>query len=155
MYKDKLQNCSCNQFHNISTYKQVETNSMTMNRGGNNGSEKWIEKTLRLLIPKTILSDKVSKAVYSTFYSVDHFLKEKPAQIEMSLQRFFFFFSNFACRLKICSSGISLRFYVKGMHRSFSLFAPRKSRWFISESFLPSTKYLTKHILTLYIAYRR
>jgi len=40
MYKDKLQNCSCNQFHYISTYKQVETNSMTKNRGGNNGSEK-------------------------------------------------------------------------------------------------------------------
>ena len=39
MYKDKLQNCSCNQFHYISTYKQVETNSMTKNRGGNNGSE--------------------------------------------------------------------------------------------------------------------
>jgi len=41
MYKDKVQNCSCNQFHYISTYKQVETNSITMNRGGNNGSEKW------------------------------------------------------------------------------------------------------------------
>ena len=39
MYKDKLQNCSCNQFHYIGTYKQVETNSMTKNRGGNNGSE--------------------------------------------------------------------------------------------------------------------
>ena len=49
-YKDKLQNCSCNQFHYIGTYKQVETNSMTKNRVGNNGSEKWIEKTLRLLI---------------------------------------------------------------------------------------------------------
>ena len=44
MYKDKLQNCSCNQFHYIGTYKQVEKNSMTKNRGGNNGSEKWIEK---------------------------------------------------------------------------------------------------------------
>ena len=32
MYKDKLQNCSCNQFHNIGTYKQVVTNSMTKNR---------------------------------------------------------------------------------------------------------------------------
>jgi len=40
MYKDKLQNCSCNQFHYISTYKQVETNNMTKNRGGNNGGEK-------------------------------------------------------------------------------------------------------------------
>ena len=40
MYKDKLQNCSCNQFHYTSTYKQVEKNSMTKNGGGNNGSEK-------------------------------------------------------------------------------------------------------------------
>jgi hypothetical protein len=48
VYKDKLHNCSCNQFHYIGTYKQVETNSMTKNGGGNNGSEKWIEKTLRL-----------------------------------------------------------------------------------------------------------
>ena len=40
MYKDKLQNCSSDQFHYIGTYKQVETNSMTMNTGGNNGSEK-------------------------------------------------------------------------------------------------------------------
>ena len=44
VYKDKLQNCSCNQFHYIGTYKQVEKNSMTKNRGGNNGKEKWIEK---------------------------------------------------------------------------------------------------------------
>ena len=44
VYKDKLQNCSCNQFHYIGTYKQVETNSVTKNRGGNSGSEKWIEK---------------------------------------------------------------------------------------------------------------
>ena len=35
MYKHKLQNCSCNQFHYIGTYKQVEKNSMTKNRGGN------------------------------------------------------------------------------------------------------------------------
>jgi len=40
VYKDKLQNCSCNQFHCIGTYKQMEKNSMTKNRGGNNGSEK-------------------------------------------------------------------------------------------------------------------
>ena len=40
MYKDKLQNCSCNQFHCISTCNQVEKNSMTNNRGGNKGSEK-------------------------------------------------------------------------------------------------------------------
>ena len=46
MYKDKLQNCSCNQFHFIGTYKQVEKNSsMTKNRGGNNGSE-YIASTL-------------------------------------------------------------------------------------------------------------
>ena len=44
MYKDKLQNCSCNQFHYIGTYKQVETNSMTKNRGENNGSEKMNRK---------------------------------------------------------------------------------------------------------------
>jgi hypothetical protein len=49
MYKDKLQNYSSNQFHNISTYKQVETNSITKNRGENNGSEKWLEKPLRLI----------------------------------------------------------------------------------------------------------
>ena len=42
MYKDKLQNCSYNQFHYKGTYKQVEKNSITKNRGGNNGSEKWI-----------------------------------------------------------------------------------------------------------------
>ena len=40
VYKDKLQNCSCNQFHYIGTYKQMEKNSMTKNRGGNNDSEK-------------------------------------------------------------------------------------------------------------------
>jgi len=48
VHRDKLQNCSCNQFHYIGTYKQVEKNNMTKNRGGNNGSEEWIEKTLRL-----------------------------------------------------------------------------------------------------------
>ena len=52
VYKDKLQNCSCNQFHYIGTYKQVEKNSMTKNRGGNDGSEKWIKKTLWLLVKK-------------------------------------------------------------------------------------------------------
>jgi len=50
VYKHKLQNRSCNQFHYIGTYKQVEKNSMTKNRGGNNGSEKLIDKTLRLLM---------------------------------------------------------------------------------------------------------
>ena len=40
VYKDKLQNCSCNQFHCIGTFNQVETNSITNNRGGNKGSEK-------------------------------------------------------------------------------------------------------------------
>jgi len=43
-YKDKLQNCSCNQFHYIGTYKQVEANSMTKNTGRNIGSEKWTKK---------------------------------------------------------------------------------------------------------------
>ena len=38
--ENKLQNCWCNQFHYIGTYKQVGNNSMTRNRGGNNGSEK-------------------------------------------------------------------------------------------------------------------
>jgi hypothetical protein len=50
VYKDNLQNCCCNQFHCIGTCKQVETNSMTNNRGGNKGSESWIKKTLRLLM---------------------------------------------------------------------------------------------------------
>jgi len=40
MYKDTLQNCSCNQFRYIGTYKQVEKNSTAKNRGENNGSEK-------------------------------------------------------------------------------------------------------------------
>ena len=44
VYEDKLQNCSCNQFHCIGTCNRVETNSMTKNRGGNKGSEKWIRK---------------------------------------------------------------------------------------------------------------
>ena len=35
VYKDKLQNCSCNRFHCIGTSNQVETNNMTNNRGGN------------------------------------------------------------------------------------------------------------------------
>ena len=48
VYKDELENCSCNQFHHIGAYKQVEKNSTTKNGGGNNGSEKWIGKTLRL-----------------------------------------------------------------------------------------------------------
>jgi len=40
VYKDKLHNCSCNQFHCTGTCNQGETNSMTNNRGGNKGSEK-------------------------------------------------------------------------------------------------------------------
>jgi len=40
VHKDKLQNCFCSQFPYIGTYKQVEKNSMTKNRGGNNGREK-------------------------------------------------------------------------------------------------------------------
>ena len=46
VYKDKLQNCFCNQFHCIGTCNRVETNSMTNNRGGNKRSEKWIKKSL-------------------------------------------------------------------------------------------------------------
>ena len=60
VYKDKLQNCPCNQFHYISTYKQVETNSMTKNRGGNNGSEKWIEKN-------TAATDRLIEAVHGSY----------------------------------------------------------------------------------------
>ena len=60
MYKDKLQNCSCNQFHYICTYKQVEKNSITKNRGGNKGSEKWIEKN-------TVATDKLIGAVHSSY----------------------------------------------------------------------------------------
>ena len=60
MYKDKLQNFSCNQFHYIGSYKQVETSSMTMNRGGNNGSEKWIEKN-------TVATDRLIEAVYVSY----------------------------------------------------------------------------------------
>ena len=33
VYRDKLQNCSCNQFHYVGTHKQVKTNSMTKNIG--------------------------------------------------------------------------------------------------------------------------
>ena len=44
MYKDKLQNCSCNQFHCIGTCNRVEGNSMTNYRGGNIGSGKRIRK---------------------------------------------------------------------------------------------------------------
>jgi hypothetical protein len=40
VYKDKLQNCFCNQFHCLGTCNRVETNSMTNNRGGNKRSEK-------------------------------------------------------------------------------------------------------------------
>jgi len=39
VYKVTLQNCSCNQFRYIGTCNQVETNSMTNNRGGIKGSE--------------------------------------------------------------------------------------------------------------------
>ena len=42
VYKDKLQNCSCNQLHCVDICSQVETNNMTNNRGGNKGSEKLI-----------------------------------------------------------------------------------------------------------------
>ena len=60
MYKDKLQNCSCNQFHFIGTYKQVEKDSMTKNRGGNNGSKKMIEKN-------TAATDRLIGAVHGSY----------------------------------------------------------------------------------------
>ena len=59
MYKDKLQNCSCNQFHYIGICKQVEKNSMTKNRGGNNGIEKWIGKN-------TAATDRLIEAVHGS-----------------------------------------------------------------------------------------
>ena len=64
VYKDKLQNCSCNQFHYIGTYKQVEKNCMAKNRGGNNGSEKWIEKTLRLHIVTVLYATVLTSSHY-------------------------------------------------------------------------------------------
>ena len=60
VYKDKLQNCSCNQFHFTGTYKQVEKNIMTKNRGGNDGSEKWIEKN-------TAATDRLIEAVHGSY----------------------------------------------------------------------------------------
>jgi len=60
MYKDKLQNCSCNQFHYIGTYKQVKKNSMVKNGGGNNGSEKWIEIN-------TAATDRLIEAVHGSY----------------------------------------------------------------------------------------
>ena len=63
MYKDELKNCSCNQFHYIGTYKQEETNSMTKNRGGNNGSEKWIEKN-------TAATDGLIEAVHGSYVCI-------------------------------------------------------------------------------------
>jgi len=67
VYKDKLQNCSCNQFHYIGTYKQVETNSMTRNRGGNNGSE----KTSLFMIHVTFLYShlEILKKIFHIFFS--------------------------------------------------------------------------------------
>ena len=59
MYKDKLQNCSCNQFHYIGTYKQVEKNSMTKNRGGNDGSEKNRKNTAA--------TDRLIEAVHGSY----------------------------------------------------------------------------------------
>jgi len=69
VYKDKLQNCPCNQVHFIGTYKQVEKNSMIKNRGGNDGSEKWIEKTRRLLATLYRLQTSVITASNSTHFS--------------------------------------------------------------------------------------
>ena len=63
VYKDKLQSCSCNQFHYTGTYKQVEKNSITKNRGGNNGNEKWIEKN-------TAATDRLIEAVHGSYVCV-------------------------------------------------------------------------------------
>jgi len=60
VYKDKLQNCSYNQFHYIGTYKQVEKNSMTKNRGGNNGSKKVNRKN-------TAATDRLIEAVHVSY----------------------------------------------------------------------------------------
>ena len=70
---------------------------------------------------------KVFKGAKSTFHSIERLLNKKPAQKDMSLPH------------------VYLRFYVKEMCRSFSLFAPLKSRPLILEFFLPSTN-LTEHI---------
>ena len=59
VYKDKLQNCSCNQFHYIGN-KRVEKSSMTKNSGGNNGSEKWIEKD-------TAATDRLIEEVHGSY----------------------------------------------------------------------------------------
>jgi len=40
VYKDKLQNCSCNHSINMYLIEQVEMNSMDINIGVNSGSEK-------------------------------------------------------------------------------------------------------------------
>ena len=60
VYKDKLQNCSCNQCHYIVTYKQMEKNSMTKNRGGNNGSKKINRKN-------TAATDRLIEAVHGSY----------------------------------------------------------------------------------------
>jgi len=65
----------------------------------------------------------------------------------MSLMHFFIL--NFARRLKIYSSGISLRFYIKEMHRSFLLFAPRKESIHF-RIVLTLHKVSNKHILITY-----
>jgi hypothetical protein len=59
---------------------------------------------------KKLYFAKVLKVAELTFYSVNHFLNKKPAQVEMPLLHVFL---NFARWLKISASGISLRFYVK------------------------------------------
>ena len=69
MYKDKLKNCSCNQFHCIGTYKQVETNSMTMNRGGNNGSDKVRHLSVWMVVaPIENVKSYVMERVMVTFH---------------------------------------------------------------------------------------
>jgi len=56
MYNDKLQNCSCNQFHCIGTCNQVETN----NRGGDKDIEKLIRKN-------TAAADRLIEAVHGSY----------------------------------------------------------------------------------------
>ena len=81
VYNDKLRNCFCKQFHYVGTYKQAETNSMTNNRGGNNGSEKWIEKkTLRLcVIPLFHFCTKNYKNIYENWNFV--YMSVKPRNL--------------------------------------------------------------------------
>ena len=63
VYRDKLQNCSCNRL-NMYTLVQVELNNMYINMGANSGSEKlWTKKP-------TATSGKLIKAVYASYVYV-------------------------------------------------------------------------------------